>query len=85
MAPNSVFLLGESPRTGEPGRLQSMKLQRVGPGLSDLAHTFLKTSVASGQSLTILNIYFFSSGVESVKFILLIANVSESLLKTSET
>ena len=28
--PNSVFLPGESPLTEEPGRLQSMGLQRVG-------------------------------------------------------
>ena len=27
--PTPVFLPGESPRTEEPGRLQSMKLQRV--------------------------------------------------------
>ena len=30
--PTSIFLPGESPRTEEPGRLQSMGLQRVGHG-----------------------------------------------------
>ena len=34
-----VFLPRESPWTEEPGRLQSIRSQRVGPNWSDLAHT----------------------------------------------
>ena len=34
-----VFLPGESPWTEEPGRLQSIRSQRVGHDWSDLAHT----------------------------------------------
>ena len=41
--PTPVFLPGESPRTEEPGGLQSMGSQRVRHDLSDLAgrHTVL--------------------------------------------
>ena len=30
MATHSIFLPGESPRTEKPGRVQSMRLQRIG-------------------------------------------------------
>ena len=37
--PTPVFLPRESPWTEEPGRLQSIRSQRVGPNWNDLAHT----------------------------------------------
>ena len=37
--PTPVFLPGEFPWTEEPGRLQSIRSQRVGHNWSDLAHT----------------------------------------------
>ena len=40
MAPNPVYLPGESPWTGEPGRLQSMGSQRVGHDRATKTHLF---------------------------------------------
>ena len=39
MSTHSSILAWRIPWTEEPGRLQSMELQRVGPNWSDLAHT----------------------------------------------
>ena len=42
--PTPVFLPGESPWTGEPGKLQFMGSQRVGHGLATKHSTFCVTT-----------------------------------------